>query len=222
MGPRVPTSGGALACSQGPARAEDPHPLPLPPCGKRERPLSWAPASDPPPPRSPPRKSGEAEVSHARTRSPLGGVRVQGRGDERAEGEHLMGAWPLTCAVSEPSPSNSKSMSEGSGAEIAVLATGITDPKVMDAEKLEKARLSCAETTTPSQQQGSPITLRVACDRLREACELSRRELCAATSAHLPDDQQARRVSLRGGAFSLALLLESLNQGKLKLRRPRM
>ena len=122
-----------------------------------------------------------------------------------------MGAWPLTCAVSEPSPSNSKSMSEGSGAEIAVLATGITDPKVMDAEKLEKARLSCAETTTPSQQQGSPITLRVACDRLREACELSRRELCAATSAHLPDDQQASRVSLRGGDLSLALLLESLN-----------
>ena len=154
---------------------------------------------------------GEAEVSHAWTRSPLGGVRVQGRGDERAESEHLMGAWPLTCAVSEPSPSNSKSMSEGSGAEIAVLATGITDPKVMDAEKLEKARLSCAETTTPSQQQGSPITLRVACDRLREACELSRRELCAATSAHLPDDQQASRVSLRGGAFSIALLLESLN-----------
>ena len=117
----------------------------------------------------------------------------------------------LTCAVSEPSPSNSKSLSEGSGAKIAVLATGITDPKVMNAETLEKARLSCADTTKPSQQQGSPITLRVACDRLREACELSRRELCAATSAHLPDDQQASRVSLRGGAFSLALLLESLN-----------
>ena len=102
-------------------------------------------------------------------------------------------------------------MSEGSGAEIAVLATGTPDLKVMDEEKLEKARLSCAETTTPSQQQGSPITLRAACDRLGEACVLSRRELCAATSAHLPDDQQARMVSLRGGAFSLALLLESLN-----------
>ena len=35
---------------QGPARAEDPHPLPIHPCGKRERPLSWAPASDPPRP----------------------------------------------------------------------------------------------------------------------------------------------------------------------------